>query len=390
MSKKFLVTILIVLSIVTGLWIWTLASPRNIINIGGSASVDPLMQRLSNKYRGSASSFIYSSTGSNTGISNLKSQVYDIAFISKAIPDKEFPDIEELTSDVFSSKIRQNAIVDDAEFKQAISKLDYGYKFINFANEPIVFIYNTEKTGFDNSWVEKLTFELETNSKNPKLNSLATEILKKIYVHDNQNDLFTWQKLARELNPNDNSWKKVADTPIFPYSSGPGSGTWSSFEKISGGVRPGEAVRKYGNNGSVFYQVSHSPGAFGFVSLAYARAIKNNPKMKDMKTVIIKKNDKKWDIANDDQTNQMDYPLTRPFNAIFNFKGDSKNFDSILKFILWFCTNQTQAKDIYAEEGLSQKIVWDISNSQIATTKIFEWNSFISLPGYINEKHKNC
>lgn len=359
MNRKFLIVVSIVFSIVTGLWIWTLASPKNVINVGGSASVDPIMQRATNKYTSDDNkSFVYSSTGSTSGINNLKSQVYEIGFISKEVKPEDFDKpVTEIKKPIFDQS--------KDEFKKYFQETGIDeYHYVNFADDAIVFIYNVKDTAFA-PFADKFSFLVGSDG-----HIKDNEILKKIYEVDSQDKIIKWSTIAEMLMLQDVSmqgseWQeklaalKANDIDVTPYASTPGSGTLTSFKNLTG-VNPGKAVNRYGNNGSTFAQISRSSGAFGFVNLAFAREIAKSH-FKNLRTVIITNEAGDiWNIGQEPEIpSDKPYPLIRKFFALFyndqSEKG-KKRTETILDFIYWFATDPSLAKD-YKDEGLLQVMV---------------------------------
>ncbi|ATZ16250.1 phosphate transport system substrate-binding protein [Entomoplasma freundtii] len=381
MNKKFLITFSFLLSIILGLWIWTLAIPHDIIDIGGSASVDPLMQKITIRYqKEKKKKFIYSSTGSNTGITNLKKHVYEVAFISKDVPQEDFDqEVKQITLDDFldgAGNLSETAFIEKMQSKGE------GFFYLNFANDPLVFIYNIDRTGLTPEMFHNIQFNLTDDNK-----LVSNTLLKKIYEHNNPDDLISWYDLAKFFPMDDidvGALEKVnKKLYVQPYSSTPGSGTWSSFEKLTNGVKPGGATNIYGNNGSIFYQISKSPGAFGYVSMGYAQ---NIYKYKNLQSVFIHKGGSIWDVKNDGALNPegKPYPLTRPFNALLHNNPQNKKMTDILKFVYWFATSPA-VKDIYKEEGLSQQIINEIKNLPQPNAEfyfIFHINEFYQLENW--------
>lgn len=360
MNRKFLIVVSIVFSVVTGLWIWTLASPKNVINVGGSASVDPIMQRATNKYTSDDDkSFVYSSTGSTSGINNLKSQVYEIGFISKEVKPEDFDKpVIEIKKDTFDKS--------KDEFKKYFQETENidKYHYVNFADDAIVFIYNVKDTAFA-PFADLFSFLVGDDG-----HIQDNEILKKIYEVDSQDEIIKWSAIAEILMLQNglmqkSEWQenlaalKANDIDVTPYASTPGSGTLTSFKNLTG-VNPGRAVNRYGNNGSTFAQISRSSGAFGFVNLAFAREIAKS-RFKNLRTVIItNKAGDIWNIGEEPEIpSDKPYPLIRKFFALFyndqSEKG-KKRTETILDFIYWFATDPSLAED-YKDEGLLQVMV---------------------------------
>ncbi|WP_051418411.1 phosphate ABC transporter substrate-binding protein [Mesoplasma seiffertii] len=373
MSKKIFLVIVAFLSAIIGLWVWTFVAPSNSISIGGSASVDPLMQRLTNNYKkNNKTKFSYSSTGSGSGIKNVKNGVYKAGFISKAVPS---------TDNTFEE---YNLINDNLEFflnEQQTDKTQDGYynyivesresksndkenmHYVTFARDSIVFIYNIKGLNFE-PFVQKLEFAIASpkvleghqDETLPKLDSQAIEILKRIYENESPNTLCTWQELAYILAGEDETLKakaaNVSTKRIIPYTTTPGSGTRSSFQTITNNqVTPGMASHAYNSNGAIFSQINYSAGSFGYLSMNYAINTRDYKKFSNLKTVIINKDGVEYNIADINQNNWENYPLYRPFIGLFKSSYQELELKTITNFMYWM-SNSKDVEDIYEHEYL--------------------------------------
>ncbi|ASZ08989.1 phosphate ABC transporter substrate-binding protein [Mesoplasma chauliocola] len=377
MNKKFFLVMVIVVGAIIGLWSWTFVAPNNSISIGGSASVQPLLKKLTDKYTtADGKKFVYSATGSGAGVTNVQEGVYEIGFISKEILSDDWKDkkiineskveeggvFEQLSSEDlknpnwYSEKLKEQEDIEDT------------YRSIEFARDSIVFVYNDKGTGFseflENTKID-FHFEVLENGKFDP-NGTSTQLLKEVYEHDSQNKLITWQQLALSIadkfsddahkETNKQEALKVSNKiKVTPYSSTSGSGTRTSFTSLTD-VHPGNAVKEYGANGTIYSQIEKSPGSIGFVSMLYGSAESST-----VKSVKIKKDNNEWDPSNDNSEQLKDYPLTRPFIAIYKYDSNNEHLSQIIDFLFWMATSK-EVESFYSSVGLSQKIVNDIRN----------------------------
>ncbi|WP_026389139.1 phosphate ABC transporter substrate-binding protein [[Acholeplasma] multilocale] len=400
MSKKLFLVVAILLGAIIGLWAWTFAAPNNSLSIGGSASVDPLLQQLTNNYKKEKKeSFIYSSTGSGAGVKNVQNDVYNAGFISKEFDEQAFDSneyniyddnekffqVNENGLNAYGTQATEQGYLDYIKANMSEDKEDIHH--IEFAKDSIVFIYNIEGTNFED-FVEYFEFGVKTAAVSgamPTLSDDSIDVLKAIYEPNNPNDLITWRHLAEmiiekleipstktvsqsEIAKLKLALPKVANIKVNPYTTTPGSGTRSSFEKITKksnekeGITPGRAANAYGNNGSIFSQIQRSNGSIGYVSMAYAEYVQDAEKFNDLKAVVINDGVNQYDVNKEstsdiegvENTNDLNnYPLVRPFIAIY--KAQNKNIEAIAKFLFWMATDP-KAGEFYKHEGLMQVI----------------------------------
>ncbi|AGJ90907.1 phosphate ABC transporter substrate-binding protein [Mycoplasma putrefaciens] len=365
-NKRLILVFIIIIASILGLWTWTFLTSNNTISIGGSASADPIMQRLTNIYqKKTKKAFVYSSTGSGAGASNVVNNTYNIGFISKSETDQSIP--KQITDhlirkdqkgdgELFKNITSENK---DQTFNQLLNERQTqdqtSYHFVDFAKDSIVFIYNINGTGLTNDQIQNIEFMVADN----KINEQATQALQAIYAVNDQSKLISWREFYKKLTGKDEA-NINNKTKVTAYSTNSGSGTKSSFEIISGfkakNYKVGQAVNQYNSNGAIFEQISRSKGAFGFVSMQYAREIKKFP---NLKAVIIKKDDKKWDINK--TIDYQDYPLNRPFVALYKMTGKKALDLEILEFIYWVSSsNEPEVKSLYEKLGLVQN--WQSQN----------------------------
>ncbi|ATZ17864.1 phosphate ABC transporter substrate-binding protein [Mesoplasma melaleucae] len=374
MSKKFFLVMVIVVGAIIGLWSWTLVAPNNSISIGGSASVQPLLKKLTDKYKTEdGKKFVYSATGSGAGITNVQEGVYEIGFISKDVKPSDWKSnlIKENTT-IFNNLKTEDIKNSEWYWNQLKETNQNGaiedtYRYIEFAKDSIVFVYNDKGTGFDQFLEQSnLTFKFEIDNGKFVKDQTSYKILNAIYSPDSQNNLISWNKLAIMLaeNYSDNDQQKEANiklanqlvsskTKITPYSSTSGSGTRSSFFNLTG-IEPGSAVKEYGANGTIYGQIEKSPGSIGFVSMLYGSA-----ESKTVKSVKIEQDKVIWDPSSG-SSNLSTYPLTRPFIGIYKYSSaNEKLMHQIANFLFWMATSE-DVKDFYKSVGLTQYVVNEI------------------------------
>ncbi|UWD34788.1 phosphate ABC transporter substrate-binding protein [Mycoplasma cottewii] len=364
-NKRLLLIFILIIASICGLWVWTFSKSNNTISIGGSASADPIMQQLTNKYRQkTGQSFIYSSTGSGAGARNVINETYSIGFISKSETDNSIP--EEIRNNlvrkdnngdgILFRQIEEGKVKKEETFKQIMSEKktqdgkSQSYHFVDFAKDSIVFVYNIKGTGLTEKESKDIAFNL---GEKGTVDKKASQALEKVYSVNDQTKLVSWSEFYEAITGKqvNNISKNVK---VTPYSTNSGSGTRSSFEHISGfknnKTKIGTAVNQYNSNGAIFTQLDKSDGAFGFVSMEYAQQIKNH---KNLRAVIIKGNNKKWDI-NEDSENYQDYPLNRPFIALYKMTDNDNKNRQILEFMQWV-SSSNEVSSSYQHLGLVQR-----------------------------------
>ncbi|ATZ21447.1 phosphate ABC transporter substrate-binding protein [Mesoplasma tabanidae] len=384
MNKKFFLVMVIVVGTIIGLWSWTLVAPNNSISIGGSASVQPLLKKLTDKYKTEdGKKFVYSATGSGAGVTNVQEGVYEIGFISKKVSPTDWDEKKGFEMPINENEALFKELKDEDinnkdwywEQLQKQEGIEDTYRSIEFADDSIVFVYNDKGTGFDKfleqSELKYFAFEVneEGNIKEDKENSRTNashQILKAIYSPDSQNNLITWNDLAVMIATLfSGEDKTVIDknialanslvsnkVKVTPYSSTSGSGTRSSFNNLTG-IEPGNAVKEYGANGTIYGQIEKSPGSIGFVSMLYGASDSKN-----VKSVKITQNDNIWDPSSKDPNQDLStYPLTRPFIAIFKYNTDNEEkLHQIVNFLFWMATSK-EVEKFYSSLGLSQVVL---------------------------------
>ncbi|QVJ96744.1 phosphate ABC transporter substrate-binding protein [Mycoplasma mycoides subsp. capri] len=354
-NKKSLFFLNLCVLFIVSIWIWTFVSIKsNLINIGGSASADLVLQKLIKEYQKQTNKkFNYSSTGSGAGARNVINQTYSIGFISKSQNDLSIP--KEIRNNLYDDLTEFKKINDELSKKQVFNHLKTlkdKYHYIDFVKDSIVFVYNIKNTGLTNQQIDQIRF----NVLNNKISSDSQKALHKIYTNNKQSDLISWKEFYKLLtNKDENNISSLIK--VRPYSTNSGSGTRSSFEQISGlkdnNKKIGQAVNEYNSNGAIFTQLDASDGSFGFVSMQYAQDLKKYP---NLRSVIIKQNNQEWNL-NKKNDNLLTYPLSRPFVALYKFTDNQKLNDDILDFVYWFSySNDQKVKKIYDHLGLIRKI----------------------------------
>ncbi|AME12728.1 phosphate ABC transporter substrate-binding protein [Mycoplasma mycoides subsp. mycoides] len=325
----------------------------NLINIGGSASADLVLQKLIKEYQKQTNKkFNYSSTGSGAGARNVINQTYSIGFISKSQNDLSIPsEIRNVFNNPKTKDDLEEFIKINQSNKQEIfNKLQNNktYHYTSFAKDSIVFIYNIKNTGLTDDQINQIKFNVSNNM----ISKQSQKALHKIYINNNQSDLISWKEFYKLLTNKDenNISNKIK---VRTYSTNSGSGTRSSFEELSGLKKEkkkiGQAVNEYNSNGAIFTQLNASDGSFGFVSMQYAQDLKKFP---NLRSVIIKQDNQEWNLNKNDD-NLLTYPLSRPFVALYKLTDNQKLNNDILDFIYWFsCSDDKKVQEIYNHLGL--------------------------------------
>lgn len=360
MSKKAGILLSIVVGILVALWIWTLAVPKNSISIGGSTSVDPLMQRLTNQYRkNNKESFIYSSSGSQGGIKNIESNTYKMGFISKEIPqDGSISLVEDgskygLTADTLSDPEQIY------KYLANTNSLNDQKHYLKIATDAIIVVYHAPKLFVDNF---KHRFSIRINlEKNKQVDEKSANLIKLIYGPNP-----TWSAIAQYLVDENPDKSKPDDAQVIAqlskdsknklkaFSREPGSGTRNSFErqmKLDSDKSSTIHSSVLNSNGMMYQEMTHA-SSFGYLSLNYLGAVKANH---DLNFLIIDADNEPYDPEN--LTNFEDYPSTRPYIGLFKADLNLKNLKQIAEFVAWMAIAQTDSKSLQARqykiEGLS-------------------------------------
>lgn len=389
MSKKTSISLIIAFILFVGLWIWTLVMPNSGISIGGSSSADPVIQRLTNKYKTEYNqNFIYSSTGSQAGISNIENGVYKAGFISKSVPG-DLDAVDDLNNFYKNAQEHDKTEAGYLEYLKKAKENNEKIHYSTFAKDSLVFVYNDEGINFE-KYEKVMTLTLKQNTKddsstdnieNNQIDDPTYNILKEMYTPNSPNNLMTWKDLAEKMT--EKAWKDkiinwaeydelinylphVSDQKINPYSTPSGSGTRSSFIKIARNIEIGEAINIYSSNGSIFAQISRAGGNFGFVSMSYAKALADASLNLNVKAIniVIPQKDSKPIIQNPIQLYKEkkleEYTLTREFNVLFNLQQLTlEEIEKIGKFV-YYISVSGDADDAFYEEGLIR--TWKVVN----------------------------
>ncbi|AUB31937.1 phosphate ABC transporter substrate-binding protein [Spiroplasma floricola] len=377
MSRKISIILLALLSVVLGLWIWSVAAPKNSIILGGSTSVNPFMQKLTKKYyHESEKDFIYNSTGSQAGVGGVEKGMYSAGFISKKISDTT------LSKGNTFSNVCANPKEEECRFENVdlnhwknenndISK-NNSYIALEFAIDAIGVIFNSPSY-----WNEVITYD--EDQKTISLNDLMNfdlnnnkELLAKIYSGN-----MYWEELAKEvLKGYENSTfysqlnAKIPTsnkTKIVTFTREDGSGTRSAFSDLTG-IKDMHSSNVVNSNGSMIENMSNVP-SIGYVSNGFLGQLTDQGAIKlagiDGKKLAINKSNKpkewnktdhKWENwkINGEDGNSEDfikkaYTFKRPFIAIFNIYN--KNLEQLIQLFEWM-HNADEAKSVFEDEGL--------------------------------------
>ena len=358
MSRKAGILLSGVIVILVVLWIWTLVVPRNSISIGGSTSVDPLMQRLTNQYKKtSKESFIYSSSGSQGGIKNIESNAYKMGFVSKEIAADD-PSISLVKNDpangLTSDLSDENQI---ATYLQKTSDLGDQKHKLQIATDAIILVYHAP-TIFNEQFKDRFTITIE----NQVVDANSEALIKLIYGKNP-----TWAEIAKSLSDDSAQDKEVItrlknskENQLKAFSREPGSGTRNSFEhqmKLDSDLSSTISSSVLNSNGMMFQEMARA-SSFGYLSLNYLDAVKANS---DLNLLAIAAEGTTYDPSQLEDFS--DYPLTRPYIGLFKAGLDDKLLNQIAAFVAWMALAQKDVDSIpalqYKKEGLTPKFSLD-------------------------------
>ncbi|AUM62895.1 phosphate ABC transporter substrate-binding protein [Spiroplasma monobiae] len=393
MSKKISIILLIFISVVLGLWIWSAAVPKNSITLGGSTSVNPFMQKLTKKYYESdehANDFIYNSTGSQAGVGGVEKEMYAAGFISKDINSatlskgNDFLDLCGEENSGSTPTITRCGY--DSELIQkdsSVSKRE-SYVALEFAIDAIGIIYNAP-----DYWNEKIDY----NGLSLTLNDLADfkisdsngtgkTLLADIYSGKKQ-----WKDIAyvliEPLNKEEskstyNAFKALIDrqpgTKLVTFTREDGSGTRSAFSDLTG-IKDMSSSNVVNSNGSMIENMQRAP-SLGYVSNAFLTQLSDEGPIKlagidGMKLGIGQDgkpkevNDFFWwpsELSSDEFIREK-YTFKRPFISIFNLYN--KNLDALVELFDYIASKDSD--DVFKSEGLVKEMKFQSLNKNGGT-----------------------
>ncbi|PPE04073.1 phosphate ABC transporter substrate-binding protein [Williamsoniiplasma lucivorax] len=379
MTKKIRLILIAMIALMLGLWVWTLAMSRDYLTIGGSASVDLILQRATGKYKkAKEQTLIFSSTGSQAGMNDMLKDVYDIGFLSRKLKDgPEQPEQDFDNDNTYWTSEKFDPQMSSEKYLTKVKSSKHSYHKLTFAIDAIVLVYYPPAS-FDKDFQDKFVVEIEPQAKTkaqidqqPKMdiskNLTPQEVIQPIFAALKTDTRWTWRQLAQAIankHPEDTKLQskvsQVSQAPIESYTMDPGSGTRSSFETAMG-IKIGKANNVYSNNGSIFYQIDKSVGSIGYMSQSYAQHLKESG-FSHLKSVTIATagknemfNPNTTDSSPDVNTDLAKYPLTRPFNAVFKGNKDEKKLKKIVDFLFWLATDPSLVA-AFKEEGLDRPL----------------------------------
>ncbi|AHI54052.1 phosphate ABC transporter substrate-binding protein [Spiroplasma sabaudiense Ar-1343] len=369
MTKKIAIYLSLIFIILAGLWIWTLVVPNRSYIMGGSTSVNPLMQKVTTTYyNNEKKDFIYNSTGSQAGVVGVQNGSYEVGFISKDATEST------LTTGTWS---QQATTSNDKEVVGLLSSPTQlkDTVALEFAVDAIVIIYHPPS-----SWDPILSKNLNFIFAD-KTNLESKQMLQKIYDFQS-----TWNELARFVQKNsrevisDEIVNKVANEKILPITREDGSGTRDAFSSLTG-VKNMPAANVVNSNGMMLQMVES--GGFGYISYAFVPKITKSSGMYlsaidgirlanpvdydgiqdwEKESIISLNEPLENSITNEEAIMQGIYKFQRPFIAIFN--SFNQKIDAISKFLIWIIEESQNGliSDIYRDEGLIRKVVLNPQN----------------------------
>ncbi|WP_338970339.1 phosphate ABC transporter substrate-binding protein [Spiroplasma endosymbiont of Labia minor] len=349
MSKKLSISLIIIVIILSGLWIWTLAIPKGAIMLGGSTSVNPIMQSLTSEYKRDKNlEFIYNSTGSRAGVVGVTSNIYSAGFISKETDNSTLSG----TSAEWSGS---GKVTDEYIITKTLNSVNIlpGYYSFQFGIDALILFYN-QPNGWNDRLSDALNFEL-TGDALP--DALQTDILKNIYDASYNwkklaNDLYVMQQKSPPLTPpiTEEDVNNVQATSILPISREDGSGTRDAFSSLTG-VTEVTNANIVSSNGQMLSQIKSNVGSFGYISYAFISSIRDNLKMASIEGERLDPDDLQH---NKNIIETADYKLQRPFTALF--EPETKNFAKLRDFFVWLMSDDS-ANESFVNEGIIKKFI---------------------------------
>ncbi|AXK51339.1 phosphate ABC transporter substrate-binding protein [Spiroplasma alleghenense] len=375
MTKKIAIWLSTIFVLLAALWIWTLVIPKNSHILGGSTSVNPLMQKLTNSYyKDTKKDFVYNSTGSQAGVVGVQNGSYEIGFISKDVTQSTLTTGEWTEAPAIFDEINESG---QSSVAQALSKTDELDKTLSleFAVDAIAIIYNPP-AGWDEILSQNLNFIF---AKKDQSNSQA--MLQKIY--DNK---CTWRELADFVKQNSSQpidqsvVDKVPNSRILPITREDGSGTRDAFSTLTG-VKEMPSANVVNSNGMMLQMVAS--GGFGYISYAFIPSITKDTGIRlsavdgvrlanpvdsgddwENAPIIDLNNPGSEDLpTNEEAIHDQIYKFQRPFIAIFN--SFHKKINDITDFLIWIIEESRTSgllEEIFKQEGLIRKVVLNPQN----------------------------
>ncbi|QHX36908.1 phosphate ABC transporter substrate-binding protein [Spiroplasma sp. BIUS-1] len=379
MSKKISIILLIFLSVILGLWIWSAAVPKNSIILGGSTSVNPFMQKLTKEYHDETKvDFVYNSTGSQAGVSGVEKDMYSAGFISKDINEGTltkgntfFSDFKPKSQYADSCKT-QGSIkeydFDKVEEPHSGESRDKSYVALEFAIDAIGIIYNSPSYwGQEIKYGENKVLTLNDLMNFDLENGSGKKMISDIYSgsknwEDIAYELIIQNKSLDEATKNDfiNLINSQAKQKIVTYTREDGSGTRSAFSDLTG-VKNMPNSNVVNSNGSMIENMQRAPSV-GYVSNAFLKQLTtdgpiNLAGIDDYKLPIGEEEkpfefiDNEWveiEGKNVDEFIRDTYTFKRPFITIFNTHSDK--YDELMK--LFDFINSEKSDNVFKSEGL--------------------------------------
>ncbi|WP_338984015.1 phosphate ABC transporter substrate-binding protein [Spiroplasma endosymbiont of Othius punctulatus] len=352
MKKKTIILIVIIVTSIVSIFIWSLAMPSRLVYFGGSSSVNPFMQIATKKFGEEykhSDEIIYNSNGSQNGVKSVENGTYSAGMISKEVKQNTLSSGSDFSNiQGFDNEFEDTKTFND--FRNEVNKTK-GINAMEFAIDAIVIMYNPPKWFIENPEIAN-SINFDFNKDDHK------KIVKKIYSNPN----YMWADFVKELNPEIKDFNHGNEL-LMPVSRESGSGTRSAFddffeiEDIDSGTA--------NSNGSMITQLRDTKGSFGYVSYGFYKNSENNNLQTPWFNNKRLSKDEFIEVLNDDGTIQpgeskneehiksdAGYELKRPFIMLFD--SENKKTNSVLEFVEFLITEK--ANSAYEEEGLVRKV----------------------------------
>ncbi|ASP27965.1 phosphate ABC transporter substrate-binding protein [Spiroplasma corruscae] len=387
MSKKISIFLISFLLIMLSFWIWTIATTKDSIVIGGSTSVNPFMQLATKSY--SKNDFVYNSTGSQAGVSGVEKGMYEAGFISKDAVDGEgksqtLSSGNSFIKDGYWEVNKDGSFTDYKKQLKEYSNSSKSNSFlsITIAIDAIGIIFNSPSY-----WSKQVNGTSINDLVNFNINE-KDDLLALLYEGN-----ITWYDLASKflakLNKSNldllKTWnednKDAGNNKVPTFTREDGSGTRSAFSDLTK-IKKMPNSNVVNSNGAMIEQIRSSTG-FGYVSNGFIQNLSkdsgiylagiewqklaspltegNNPFKFSDESLSWEKSDT-YNSNNEFIINS--YSFKRPFICIANIK--SKHFEELYNFIeflyLW---NEDDKENPFNIEGLVKSIIFNELHKQV-------------------------
>ncbi|AHF58148.1 phosphate ABC transporter substrate-binding protein [Spiroplasma eriocheiris] len=310
-NHRMMTIIVFILILVVAIVIWTVSTASNVIVAGGSTSVTPIMNDITEQYKKNrGEDIVYNALGSAAALVGVQNGSYAFGFLSK---------------DVNSTP----KAGDNGANAQNLWNNKHVLRFV-FARDYILLTYHLPNGC-------SLKTDPLTNKPIP-LNFSAffggdgTKLIQKIYDHN-----ITWGAAFKDqlvCSP------AGGNSGFYTLTREAGSGTRDFFESSVIKTKSYSTDQVASSNGAMYQTLATTPGSIGYLSFSFIERVASDPELGIQAVASVTGvSDPKSELpyVYEDSTKTYDfnpdYSLVRPFTGIVN--TDGKHFNKALEFIAW-------------------------------------------------------